>query len=306
MSGTILLKHAVKHLAGLAATMIQPSTRAVPAGTCVLMYHRCSQTGVFDFSLDDWNVKPSSLEDHFRWLSKNAECVPLPEVLLTGLSEARSKPVVVLTFDDGFANFRHAALPLLQRYGLPATLFVVTAYVDSPEPYPFDRWGSKNVSRVPPDAWQPITWKEIEECLDTGLISIGSHSHRHLNGKDATEDQLAEEAGLSRETLANRLGPEHARLYAYPYGSSRLGHVNPSYVKAVRGGGYQLAVTTDLGLAQASDPPFLIPRVEVHGYDTPRLLEEKARGNLWPQRICDRFRRASRGSAACKTLIPSI
>jgi peptidoglycan/xylan/chitin deacetylase (PgdA/CDA1 family) len=297
MTGRMLLKHSVKHAAGLAAVAASPFTSRVRPGACVLMYHRVAETGIFDLSLDDWNITPSRLENQFRWLSENADCVPLADVLQRCDSGSRRKPVVALTFDDGFACFRQEVLPLLERYRIPATLFVVTRYVGSGEPYPFDQWGQKNRSRTSSIAWRPITWAEIEECLNSSLVSVGSHSHNHLNALDSSDGQLAEEAGVSRELLLRYLGTEHASLYAYPYGSSRLGQVRTAYIEAVRNAGYRLAVTTDLGLVRPATPQFQIPRVEVHAYDSPRILKAKVFGNLWPQRLCDRFRRAKRYAA---------
>jgi peptidoglycan/xylan/chitin deacetylase (PgdA/CDA1 family) len=297
MMGGMLLKHTVKHGAGLAALAQSLWPGPVVAGTCVLMYHRVAEPALFDLSIDSWNVAPARLESQLRWLAEHAQCVPLAEALQERNAAKPSKPTVAVTFDDGFANFRHHALPLLQRYGIPATLFVVTRYVESTEPYPFDHWGQKNRARIPEIAWRPITWKEAAECLDSGLISLGSHSHNHFNARNLRDDQLAEEAGVSRECLRARLGAKAASLYAYPYGSSRLGQATAAYADAVRHAGYSMAVTTDLGLAQPNTPRFQIPRVEVHAYDSPRILEAKALGYLWPQSLCDRLRQAQRHAA---------
>jgi len=294
MIGRMILKHSVKHVAGMAATATPCRISRVRSEACVLMYHRVADTGVFDLTLDDWNITPTRLENQLRWLSKNADCVPLADVPKKCGAAVREKPMVALTFDDGFACFRQEVLPLLQRFGIPATLFVVTRFVGSKEPFPFDRWGQKNHSRTPANAWRPITWPEIEECLDSNLVSIGSHSHRHLNALEASDEQLMEEASLSREQLLSRLGPDQATLYAYPYGSSRLGQVRNAYIQAVRDAGYSLAVTTDLGLAQPFTAQFEIPRVEVHALDSPRILRAKIFGNLWPQGFCDRLRQARR------------
>jgi peptidoglycan/xylan/chitin deacetylase (PgdA/CDA1 family) len=294
MVGGILLKHSVKHAAGLAAVAASPWTSRAVSETCVLMYHRVAKTGIFDFSLDNWNVAPSRLEDQLSWLASHAQCVRLGDVLRQSGSGRQAVPVVALTFDDGFANFRHEVLPLLERYRVPATLFVATRYVGSKDPYPFDRWGLKNRSRIPSMAWHPITWEEIEECLNSGLVSVGSHSHSHCNAVDVGPEQLAEEASVSRECLEAHLGAEHLSFYAYPYGASKLGQVTPAYIKAVQNAGYRMAVTTDLGMARPNTPPFQIPRVEVHTYDSSRILRAKVLGNLWPQSLCDRLRQAHR------------
>lgn len=160
MIGGMLLKHSVKHAAGLAAVAASSLTSRDVSGACVLMYHRIAKVSVFDLLVDDWNIAPSSLEKQLRWLATHAECVRLEDVLERCGSGRQSKPVVALTFDDGFANFRQDVLPLLERYRIPATLFVITHYIGSVDPYPFDHWGLKNRSRIPSLAWRPITWAE--------------------------------------------------------------------------------------------------------------------------------------------------
>jgi peptidoglycan/xylan/chitin deacetylase (PgdA/CDA1 family) len=289
-----MVKHALKHAAGLAGSVTLRLMKPTEAHGCVLMYHRVVETGLIDYSADNWNVRPARLEEQLRWLSNHAQCVTLAELLNSTNSVGRAKPSVALTFDDGFACFRQEVLPLLCRYQIPATLFVVTGFMDSRLPFPFDHWGQKNHSRIPTIAWRPISWKETQECLDSGFVSVGSHSHQHLNALEATDQQLEEEAMVSRELLIRHLGQEHATLYAYPYGCSRLGQVRTAYIDAVRRAGYACAVTTDLGLAVSTTPPFQIPRVEVHAYDSPQILNSKILGNLWAQDLCQRLRQAKR------------
>jgi len=75
--------------------------------------------------------------------------VPLPEMherLMCDQPE-NGKPLVSLTFDDGYANFRLNVLPLLERYKIPATLAVATAYMGSTKPAPFDGWAQKTLKR---------------------------------------------------------------------------------------------------------------------------------------------------------------
>jgi peptidoglycan/xylan/chitin deacetylase (PgdA/CDA1 family) len=205
---------------------------------------------------------------------------------------ASGKPLVCVTLDDGYASACESALPILERYGIPATFFVAAAYVGSREPMPFDRWGRLNCGRVGAESWRAAGWRELDRAIRGGLITIGSHSFRHLEGRDCGASHLREEAERSRDTLRARLGEDHARAYAYPYGSSRLGDVTDAYEDAVRGAGYDLAVTTDLGLAHATDNPFRLPRIEAHQVDSASVLRAKLHGALAPYRVTDRLRTA--------------
>jgi hypothetical protein len=173
-------------------------------------------------------------------------------------------------------------------------LFVPTATIDSTEPMPFDRWADKNRARVSDDTWRPIDWDGLERCLATGLVSIGSHSHLHLNGMECGSDQLVEEASVSREILVRRLGKDAARSYAYPYGCTRLGQIPASYVAAVQAAGYELAVSTDLGIADADSNLHALPRIEAHPVDGRGAICAKAAGSIRPYYVTDWLRRVRR------------
>jgi len=144
------------------------------------------------------------------------------------------------------------------------------------------------------DAWQPVTWRDLERGAASNLLTIGAHSHRHLNGRDCTVAELAEEAERSRSILRHRLGATHAWAYSYPYGSSRLRQTSPAYIEAVRSAGYDLALSTDLGLASSESDPLCLPRVEAHAVDSPAVLRAKVRGALAPYCLVDRLRQAKR------------
>ena len=216
---------------------------------CVFYYHRVADVGFMDSQLDDWNVTPAQFARQISTLATFAEIVPLldlPQRLAS--KEPNSRPLVSLTFDDGYSNFHSQVLPILKRFSAPATAFVVTGSVGKSEPMPFDHWALSHSGRVQPEAWRPLNWKELEDCVASGLVTIGAHSHQHLRGSQCTATQVADEVDSSREILRSRLGEAHSLQYAYPYGNSRLGDVSQPYIDAVKDAGFQLAVTTDLGL----------------------------------------------------------
>jgi len=296
MIGKITVKRLLKRTAGLAAAATAAATPRRPGrSACILVYHRIADLPFVDPRLDDWNVGPATFERQVAALASAAEIIPLMD-LPARLAEDREsrRPLVCLTFDDGYANFSSRALPVLRRYAAPATLFVVTDVVGRDGPMPFDAWSLANGGRTAQEAWRPITWNELENCMSSGLVAVGAHSHTHRNGVSSTRAQLEEEAARSRAVLVERLGESAGWAYSYPYGSRRLGQVTDQYLAAVAGAGFRLAVTTDLGLAGPADNPLAYPRVEAHALDTPAVLGAKIRGVLAPYRITDRLRRAKR------------
>jgi hypothetical protein len=128
------------------------------------------------------------------------------------------------------------------------------------------------------------------------LITIGSHSHRHLNGRDQNAVVLTVEAETSRRILRSRFGTAHAAAFSYPYGATRLGHVPPAYVDAVKRAGFKLAVSTDLGVASRWSDVYRLPRIEAHAVDSPLVVRAKVNGNLAAYAVVDRLRRGHRGA----------
>jgi len=293
--GPITFKRAIKQAVGWTAAVTQLWTSHT-AKACLLVYHRIASVEFIDSRVDDWNVRPGTFERQIAALASFAELLPLhalPSRLADHSPPASgypARPLVCLTFDDGYANFYTEALPILKRYHAPATLFVVTSVVGGTEPMPFDRWSQRNRQRAAPDAWRPMSWKQVEACAASGLVTIGAHSHRHLKGRDCTTAQFVEEAEQSRAILRTRFGADHARVYSYPYGSSRLGYVPPAYAAAVQASGYELAVTTDLGLVSSESNWYRLPRVEAHGLDNATTLRAKAFGCLAPLHLTDHLR----------------
>jgi len=292
MIGRATLKRTIKQTTGWAAVLSQPFAGAgAHRGACIFYYHRIADLRFVDSKIDDWNVTPKQFERQIATLAHFAEIVPLIELpQRLNRSAINHKPIVCLTFDDGYASFYSQVLPILKRYETPATAFVVTGAVGTLEPMPFDHWARRNSDRVLPDSWRPLNWHELEESVASGLVTVGAHSHRHLRGSQCTPGQMTDEAGTSREILRSRLGEAHTAAYAYPYGNTKLGDVSPEYVRAVKAAGYQVAVTTDLGLVDAENDPYCLPRLEAHMLDSPGVLKAKALGALAPYRLTDHLR----------------
>lgn len=296
MIGRNRIKRAVKQTAGWAARLTQPfASPSRCKGACIFYYHRVANLSFVDPQVDDWNVAPKTFERQIAALKEFAEIVPLldlPKRLSTPATA--SKPLVSLTFDDGYASFYTEALPILKRYGAHATAFVVAGSIGQTEPMTFDKWSLKNRSRTKEESWRAMSWREVEDCVRTGLVHIGAHGQKHLRGSLCTSEQMKEEAEESRALLRQRLGDAQARAYAYPYGSTRLGDVTQGYIEIVRAAGYELAVTTDLGLACAESDLFSLPRIEAHDLDVPGVIRAKATGAIAPYRLTDHLRLVGR------------
>lgn len=89
------------------------------AGPLILIYHRVSDAGSPASGL---SVTPEHFAEHLAVLCRRFEPRRLEAVLAAGRRLRR--PAVAVTFDDGYADVLHRAKPLLERFGVPATVFV--------------------------------------------------------------------------------------------------------------------------------------------------------------------------------------
>jgi peptidoglycan/xylan/chitin deacetylase (PgdA/CDA1 family) len=108
--------------------------RTVPHGV-ILMYHRVARP-----SADPWKicVSPANFAGHMQELREMAEVAPVQDVLQSLRSGRRAKPVAAVTFDDAYLDNLTDAKPVLERYGVPATVFVPTGWVGSTRPIWWD------------------------------------------------------------------------------------------------------------------------------------------------------------------------
>jgi len=169
--------------------------------------------------LDEWGARILSLGEAVARLE-------------AGTLPARA---VVLTFDDGYASVVEQAWPILHDRGLPATLFMVSDYLDAGLRLPWDE--------ASPDAElvRLMSRGQLEEVAQSGL-DIGSHtvSHPWLPRQDPVR--------LSRELVDSRAALEdllHRTIDAVAYPA---GGWNAQVRLAAARAGYRTGITVDRGI----------------------------------------------------------
>jgi peptidoglycan/xylan/chitin deacetylase (PgdA/CDA1 family) len=244
----------------------------------ILMYHRITPC-IAGIAPPTWNVDPKRFYSQLSGLlTRGYRPWPLRRVLACRQSgEPIPARTFVVTFDDGYENIYHHAWPILQELSIPATIFVVTSYLDEDWPFASDDWSAAGSSNVPATAWKPLTTSHCAEMMEQGLIEVGSHTHTHADYRvhcDAFREDLAQ----SLEVLNTTLGIEHAS-FAFPFG-----YCNPEMIDAVRVSGASCALTTEQTLAFSHTDPFSWGRFMVAENDTPVTLAWKLRGWYTPLR----------------------
>ena len=163
---------------------------------------------------------------------------------------------LVLTFDDGFQNFRTEAVPVLEELGFKATVFLVT-----------DKCGKYNDWQGnPPELPRSrlLDWSEIKELSGLGY-EFGVHTRTHPDLTRLSPDDVAKEVTESRSAVEDALGRE-VRSFAYPYG-----RFDTSVRKSVMEH-YDVACSTKLGLAGTGSDKFALERVDSYYLSNERVL----------------------------------
>src|SRR5437588_1186382 len=127
----------------------------------ILMYHSISRHATPKFK--PFTVSPESFADQMAYLHQHAYALMTVTQLVKVLTQEGSvlpERTIVLTFDDGFADFFTDALPILQQYGFPATLYVTTGFIGSTSGW-MRREGE--ATRL------MLTWEQLTEICSCGV-----------------------------------------------------------------------------------------------------------------------------------------
>ncbi|EPH6366700.1 polysaccharide deacetylase family protein [Vibrio cholerae] len=175
------------------------------------------------------------------------------------------KRYIMLTVDDGFADNHDLMLPILQKYGYKAVVYVVTGET-------YNRWDVE-ADESPDKPFPLMTSKQIKAMADSGYIEIGGHTltHPHLNSLNY--DQQRHEIAENKRDLEAMIGKK-ITSFAYPYGS-----LNQDSKTIVQSLGYQFAVATNSGPLAFHQDRFQIRRIAIFPKTDVFGLWRKVRGN---------------------------
>ena len=262
----------------------------------ILLYHAISPASGIP-PRRSLNVSPRRFREQLEGLiDAGYRFWPLRDVLAYASNGNRlPRRVAVITFDDGFANVYLHAFPVLKDLGVPATVFLATAYVGNSEPFPFDHWARRHRGTVPDDAWRPLSWTEIREMEASGLVEFGTHTHSHASFKRRPDD-LFRDLRRSVSVLNRRLGSSD-RAFSFPFGSVRAGFIDAGLLDAARRAGVTCGLSTEIELVDTRTSPFSWGRLEIVDSDTPAIARAKLQGWFgWmrgPREVLRRVRRAA-------------
>ena len=224
--------------------------------TTIITYHSIKDDG----KDPEISVSPKNFLRQMEYLKKKIDVVSLSTVVGNiGKACKLTEDRVVITFDDGFKDNLINAFPILQKYELPATIFLVSQSVGRSN----DRLNSEDI-----------------KMMKKGNIEFGSHTanHKILSGVDF-ETAFKEIAGSKKE-LEHIIEGEVAFL-AYPKGKKE--HFNSFIKRTVEKAGYKAAVSTENGEIKSDSDLFELKRVGIRDYPL-FVLQARISGifEMWP------------------------
>ncbi|MEI6631819.1 MAG: polysaccharide deacetylase family protein [bacterium] len=204
----------------------------------ILMYHSVSPEAQ---KANRLSVTPKVFERQMRFLKNfGYNVIPL-EAAISFIEEGRAIPprTVAITFDDGYRDNYTYAFPILEKYNLPATLFVIINEIGRPGQ---DR----------------LSWQEVHQMHSSGLVTFGSHTlgpEPLVNLK--SDEEVRRQIFDSKKVLEDKLG-DKVTLFSYPEGK-----FNDRIRYLVREAGYKLAVTTSPGKKFSNHDIFALKRLRI-------------------------------------------
>jgi peptidoglycan/xylan/chitin deacetylase (PgdA/CDA1 family) len=230
-------------------------TRRREGDTVVLLYHRIGPgPGEIELPAAAFECQLAHLAEHERVRTLDA-----------ALGDGGG---VVVTFDDGTPDFHGRALPLLERYRVPAVLYLATGLVAE-------------------EGGDGLSWTQVREALDTGLVTIGAHTHGHVDLSRADEATSEAEMRRSKDLIEDRLGVacEH---FAYPWAVGSAG-ADRAARRLFRTAALEAWRTNRRGRTD----PYRLGRTPVLASDGRAFFRAKVRGVLDAERVL--YRVAGRG-----------
>ncbi len=226
------------------ACLLQSASRAVP----VLNYHQIN-----DWAENPLTVHTDQFEKQMKYLKENGYHTITPAELLDAWQKGTPLPEkpVVLTFDDGYVDNYQNVYPILRKYGLKGTIFVVTDFMSQYPNY--------------------MTWEQVAELNGSGIIDIESHTLSHPELDKLDKDDRWHQLKDSKDILEERLNKKISFI-AYPCGS-----YDEELEQLTKDAGYRAAFTVHYGLTDPSENPFVLDRIPIFGGNSHTFLRFKLR-----------------------------
>ena len=223
----------------------------------ILLYHSVSDHAAEKFR--PWAITPRAFSEHMRYLNDHeysALTVSQYVACLDDTAALPSQKPVVITFDDGFADFYANALPILKDYDLRATIYIACGFVGTRSEWLANEGEGKRPM---------LSWREIREMSNLG-IECGSHAQNHRELDTIPLVEAMQEISTSKQIMEEHLG-EPVESFAYPHG-----YHSDKVKSLVMEAGYTSACAVKHAMSSLEDDRYALARIIVKSNMTPDIL----------------------------------
>jgi peptidoglycan/xylan/chitin deacetylase (PgdA/CDA1 family) len=236
--------------------------RAGQQRVIILLYHRVS-----DQFRDNVTIGIERFDQHMAYVAKHFHTVSLKEIVEGRIPRNSSKPVIAVSFDDGYLDNYENAAPVLLKHQVPCTFFISTEKIRDNKPFDHDMralgFGLDNMS-----------WSQVRRMRDWGL-HFGSHTRNHVNLAEIGDDLALEELQGSLNDIRKELDQEQVFI-AFPYGRKK--HITATRIDMMKKLGYAACFSAYGGLNGSDIDLFNIKRIGVNWAFDLTTLQARLRG----------------------------
>ncbi len=207
----------------------RPATSANYSGFClnvpILMYHHIQpETLAKQKGQTSLTVDAGTFENQMKYLAgRGYQTISADQLAQALINHQKLGRSIVLTFDDGYADFYTYAYPIITKYHLIANLMIATGLLQNPD---------------------YLTWQQLKDLNSSGIVFAYDHTWSHRNLGSASTDIISREVLTAKSQLQANLG-KPVDIFAYPYGSE-----NQTVINFLKTNGFIAALSTFSGQVQ--------------------------------------------------------
>lgn len=225
----------------------------------ILLYHRVAE---LENDINFLSVSQINFENQLIYLSKKFKILSLNELAEDLKTNNLKTNSIVITFDDGYADNLHNALPILEKHKIPATIFVTTGKIGDNAPF---FWEEKMSEK---DRGRCVSHQELKQLSLSPFIEIGAHTVNHPKLSQLSIEEQDKEITESKSVL-ERLMSIPVQSFAYPFGGK--GTFDKDTVDLVAKNGFDYACSNIHRRVNKNSSPYALPRFIVRNWTVEEL-----------------------------------
>lgn len=270
------LRSRVKRLARWSVSAIWCGARHVAAadgdGLRILMYHDVSDAAGNN---DPFCVATPDFRAQMKVLAEGYNVVSMDDAIAR-FARGEELPLrsVAITFDDGYIGVLKCALPALEEFNLPSTVYLRCDVLENGAD-PADHAGHRDY----------MTWTDVQTILARNM-GIGAHGLTHRSLARIPTGEMQREIEGAKQRIETMSGTA-VTTFAYPYGTG--GDFNTEVVRITQEAGYLAALTAVNGANTSRTPRYALLRTKVERDDSLETFRRLLHGGMDPWRVVDQY-----------------